>query len=115
MWLAVAAILFLMFLALAVLWLHLPTRRVALAVCVAIAVLAAWGVGRAQSLLSNAPFQFQTPGVHTSCTVVPSQTEFCFAGDGLWQSLNGGAYVQITTQSVTSVNGKTGAVTLTIQ
>lgn len=35
---------------------------------------------------------------------------YCFAFDGLWQSLNGTAYAQLTPAPVTSVNGKTGAV-----
>ena len=53
---------------------------------------------------------------HTTCAVVPSTTNFCFANDGLWQSINGAPYVQLTpalTGGVTSVNGKTGAVVIT--
>lgn len=84
-------------------------------VCLVLLMLGAWQLGRTQTLTANMPFQVQVPGLHTSCTVVASSTQFCFAGDGLWVSVTGGAYTQIGPAPVTSVNGKTGAVTLTIQ
>jgi hypothetical protein len=34
-------------------------------------------------------------GTHTLCNIVPNQTTFCFATDGMWQSLNGGTYTQV--------------------
>ena len=73
---------------------------------------------RAQA--AGAPWQVAVSGFHTACTTTASTTQFCFAADGLWQSINGSAYVQIGTLGpigapVTSVNGKTGAVTLVIQ
>lgn len=42
------------------------------------------------------PYQFQVgSATHTNCTVNAGQTRFCFASDGLWQSINGAAYVQV--------------------
>jgi hypothetical protein len=80
---------------------------------VAILLFGAWHLGRAQS---TTPFTVIAGSLtHTSCpTVAASTTQFCFASDGLWQSLNGAAYVQLGTPvaaGVTSWNGLTGAVT----
>ncbi len=53
---------------------------------------------------------------HTSCPVATvGKTQYCFATDGLWQSLNGAAYTQlgVGTGGVASLNGKTGALTIT--
>jgi hypothetical protein len=79
------------------------------------------------------PWQVSVVGAHTLRTVTVATTQYCFASDGLWMSLNGAAYVQlgavgpqgpvgpigltgppgpIGVSSVTSVNGKTGAVIL---
>ncbi len=61
----------------------------------------------------NNPWQVGvSTATHTSCTVVASTTQFCFANDGIWQSINGAAYVQVApgTAGVTSFNGRTGAV-----
>jgi hypothetical protein len=61
----------------------------------------------ALQLTGNAP--------HATCTVTTGQTTYCFASDGLWQSLNGAAYVQLGVAppaGVISVNGKTGIVVL---
>ena len=84
----------------------------------------------------SVPWAMTVVGAHTLCTVVASATTFCFAADGVWQSLNGAAFAQLGAQGpagptgatgatgpqgpqgpagsggVTSVNGKTGAVTL---
>lgn len=49
---------------------------------------------------------------HTSCTPVPAQTSLCLNSEGLWQSINGTAFTQIGAVGVISVNGKTGAVTI---
>lgn len=71
--------------------------------------------------------QAQTPSVlppvicyqvlHTSCVVAAGVTTYAFASDGLWISMNGGAFAQIQPVSsglvVTSLNGKTGALTIT--
>lgn len=86
------------------------------------------------------PYQLTVVGVHTSCTIAVNTTSYCFAADGLWQSLNGLAYTQIavgaagpagptgpqgpiglqgpqgpagSSGGVVSVNGKTGVVQLT--
>ena len=89
------------------------------------------------------PFQMTVSGPHTACTVTAGQTNFCFATDGFWQSINGAAYTQLgvgatgpagpagpagaagatgpagpqgpagTSGGVASVNGKTGVVILT--
>jgi hypothetical protein len=68
-----------------------------------------WVTGRAQTTI---PFQMAVgTGLHTACTVTTGTTQYCFAADGLWVSLNGAAYAQITvTSGVTSFNGRTGAV-----
>ena len=69
------------------------------------------------------PYQMSVPSniSHTLCTVTAATTKYCFAGDGLWLSLNGAAYVQVgaATAGVSSisVNGgsaQTGAVLLII-
>jgi hypothetical protein len=49
---------------------------------------------------------------HTSCTVSAGQASLCLASDGLWLSVNGGAFTQVGAGAVTSVNGKTGAVVI---
>lgn len=53
-------------------------------------------------------------GVHTSCLLSSAgQSNLCLAGDGMWISTNGAAYVQVgtpATAGVTSWNGRTGAV-----
>src|SRR5579863_126235 len=67
-------------------------------------------IGRAQS---TSPWQVSvSAATHTSCTVTAGLTQFCFASDGLWQSLSGAAYTQIGggAAGVTSFNGRTGAV-----
>lgn len=47
-------------------------------------------------------FTAQLP--HTSCLPVTSgKTQFCFATDGLWQSINGAAYVQLGASAVAGV------------
>jgi hypothetical protein len=61
------------------------------------------------------PFQVAVTGAHTLCAVTTGVTQYCFASDGVWQSLNGAAYTQLTAGAgggVTSVNGKTGVVVL---
>jgi hypothetical protein len=69
---------------------------------------------RAQAQSAN-PWQVSVVGAHTLCTVTPATTQYCFASDGLWMSLNGAAYVQlgaVAPVGVVSVNGKTGVVVL---
>jgi len=59
------------------------------------------------------PITIQSSIAHTSCSITTGVTSFCFASDGLWQSLNGAAYVQLgltAPAGVTSFNGRTGAV-----
>lgn len=80
------------------------------------------------------PTQFSVgTGTHLNCTLVASETTYCFASDGVWQSLAGGAYTPLGgvgpvgpagpqgipgpqgppgVNGVTSVNGKTGVVTI---
>lgn len=94
-------------------------RNLALAVLLAFFAFAFFRLGKVQAQ-SNA-LQIQAAATHTSCTVSTGITQFCFASDGLWQSLNGGAYTQlgVITGGVTSisVNGgtaQTGAVSITI-
>lgn len=101
-------------------------------------VLAHQRASAAQAITPLTPAQFSGTGVHTSCQISPTgQSNLCLAGDGAWLSVNGAAYVQIGAAGapgpagpagpagaqgppgpaggVTSVNGKTGAVTLTLQ
>lgn len=42
------------------------------------------------------PNQFQIPSdqTHTLCTVT-KQTNYCFAGDGIWESIQGAPYVRV--------------------
>ena len=87
---------------------------------------------------TTTPLAITVAGVHTSCLpAATGTTTFCFASDGLWQSLNGAAYTQLggvgpagpagatgpmgpagatgpagPAGGVTSVNGKTGTVVL---
>lgn len=65
------------------------------------------------------PLQYtfsSSAAVHTDCAVTAGVTNYCFAFDGVWESLNGAVYVQLVPASsagVASFNGRTGAVTLT--
>jgi hypothetical protein len=73
------------------------------------------GALRAQTVV---PFTIiATGGLHSTCpAVAASTTQYCFATDGIWQSVNGGAYAQVgvpVAAGVTSWNGQTGAVTYT--
>ena len=92
------------------------------------------GIKLAKAQVPNNPYQVGvSTATHTSYTLVAGSTQYCFAFDGLWQSINGAAYVQVTpgvagvtswngltgvvvytapAAPVTSVNGKTGAVTI---
>lgn len=62
----------------------------------------------------NNPWQFSvSSATHTSCTTTASTTTFCFASDGVWQSLQGATFTQVgvvQATGVTSFNGRTGAV-----
>ena len=63
------------------------------------------------------PYQFSVSNVtHTSCTVLASTTQYCYASDGPYVSINGAAYVSMLpgpAAAVTSFNGRTGAILLT--
>lgn len=84
---------------------------------VGIIVLGGYSLGRtvkAQTVPTTLQLTGSAP--HTTCAVVASTTNFCFANDGLWQSINGAPYVQLTPSApsgVLSVNGKTGVVVIT--
>jgi hypothetical protein len=42
------------------------------------------------------PYQFGVNNVtHASCTVVAATTQYCYASDGPWVSINGAAYVSM--------------------
>jgi hypothetical protein len=63
------------------------------------------------------PFQLTAKNSHTNCTITAGETHYCFAGDGLWESKNGAAYVELIPGSgagVLSFNGRTGAVVSTL-
>lgn len=93
-------------------------RNLAIAVLLALFAFAFFRLGKVQA--QSSALQIQAAATHTSCTVATGITQFCFASDGLWQSISGGAYTQLGTPGgVTSisVNGgtaQTGAVALTI-
>lgn len=81
--------------------------------------LTVW-VTRAQTIVP--PLTFQSTVLHTSCVVVANVTQYCFAADGLWVSVTGGAFTQlvgVTSVSVCNAAGsacvsQTGVVTLNI-
>lgn len=81
------------------------------ALWIAVVILAAFVIGKAQG---NQPFWFSVgPALHTSCTIVPNVTSFCYADDGAYQSIHGAAWVPMGgggVPGVTSFNGRTGAV-----
>lgn len=116
-------------------------------ICVGVLIGIVSGVLVHAQTTAGLPAQATFGGVHTACTLSPGpavppalpQASLCEAGDGLWLSVNGGAYVQLGAagaagvtsfngrtgavvpvasdypDAVTSVNGKTGAVVLTVQ
>jgi len=60
------------------------------------------------------PITIQSTIPHTACPVAATGvTSYCFASDGLWESISGAAYTQLgaaVAGGVTSFNGRTGAV-----
>lgn len=68
-----------------------------------------WGIGRAQT--PSAPFSFSVSAAHTGCpAATPGVSQYCFATDGIWESLNGGTSVRVDVQAATpiTINSKTG-------
>ena len=65
-----------------------------------VGVLLGMLVGTLTKAQSTSPLQIQVVGAHTSCSVTTGATTFCFASDGLWQSLSGATYVQLTPGTV---------------
>ena len=63
-----------------------------------------------------APFSFSVSAPHANCPAVAvGVSQYCFATDGIWQSLNGAAWAQVgvpVTAGVTSLNGKAGNLTI---
>jgi hypothetical protein len=50
------------------------------------------------------PYQFSVSNVtHTSCTVLASTTQYCYASDGPYVSINGAAYVSMLPTSSSPV------------
>jgi hypothetical protein len=81
---------------------------------IVVAFLVGLTIARAQT---SVPWQATVTGLHSVCTVspitTPASSTYCFASDGLWVSVNGGAFTQIgaaVVTGVTSFNGRTGAV-----
>ena len=79
-----------------------------------LAILCAFLLGYALRAQTPAPYQFSVNASTTmaNCTMVASQTTYCFAGDGVYKSINGATFVPIG--PVLSVNGQTGVVVLAI-
>src|SRR6185312_11724372 len=85
-----------------------------------LAVLTLSVIGHLQSINAQnpdlTPYQFTVVGAHSLCTVATGQTRYCFASDGVFQSLNGAAYASLVGSApigVTSLNGKTGDLKVT--
>lgn len=58
--------------------------------------LFAYSIGRISAQTVSPPITIQSTVPHTSCVVPPAGTSaYCFASDGLWQSINGATYVQL--------------------
>lgn len=79
----------------------------------AIAIAGSFNQGRAQDP-SKTPYYYAVNSsiTHTGCAVSPGMTAWCYAGDGLWESDNGGAFFLVskssTSAGVTTFNGKSG-------
>jgi hypothetical protein len=60
-------------------------------------VLIGGNLNRAQAQNPDlTPVQIQVNSVpHTNCTITAGVTRYCFASDGIWESINGGAYAQV--------------------
>jgi hypothetical protein len=70
---------------------------------VVLGLMLGFGITKAQ--VPNNPLQWGvSTATHTSCTIVASTTEFCFANDGLWVSINGASYTQVAASGVASVS-----------
>jgi hypothetical protein len=71
---------------------------------------------RMPTVLAQSPNVYQITGAwvtHTACTPTVGQTTSCLVSDGLWISVNGGAFTRIdvpVAAGVTSWNGQTGVV-----
>lgn len=69
-------------------------------------------LAKAQTL--GPPISIESTSPHTACVIsATGATRYCFASDGLYVSLAGAAYVQLTggaPAGVVSFNGRTGAV-----
>jgi len=92
-------------------------RKIEVGILVVIMGLGIYSLSRPANA-QTVPTTLQLTGSapHTTCAIVPSTTNYCFANDGLWQSINGAPYVQLTPSTpsgVISVNGKTGVVVIT--
>lgn len=57
-----------------------------------------------------APYSFSVSAPHTACPAAATGvSQFCFATDGEWQSLNGGAWTQLQPIApAVTINGMTG-------
>jgi hypothetical protein len=96
----------------------MKTRLLSVALAMIVAVVAwkvAWMIAvpnlhtHAQVTATAVPYQVGVgSATHTSCTIVANATEFCFASDGLWESLSGGPYAQVVatlTSAGVTING----------
>jgi hypothetical protein len=68
-------------------------------ILVILAAPLAFGMGLMIARAQNptlTPYQFGVNNVtHASCTVVAATTQYCYASDGPWVSINGAAYVSM--------------------
>lgn len=62
---------------------------------------------KAQTVSPN-PITIQSTIAHTSCpAVIAGVTQYCFASDGLWVSVNGGVFSQLGVQPLPGVSSVT--------
>ena len=89
-------------------------KKILIAVLFLAICLVAVGIHAQNPALTPSTLTIPAAVLHTNCAVSSGATVYCFAGDGLWISLNGAAFTQAGsgggTAGVTSFNGRTGAV-----
>lgn len=90
---------------------RVPLMRVREFIGIAIMILAIffWAIPSQQAqTVSPNPITIQSSITHTSCPVaIAGVTQYCFASDGLWVSVNGGVFSQLGVQPLPGVSSVT--------